>query len=103
MTNDPKRTDRVVDLTIDIDELRGTAPARQAALVQRAHAWGSRYFYSMLPAPAVDDPAGPWDLIARFYWPHPIALKTERSRAYRRLSPPEHEAAHLIGWKRMCL
>ena len=92
-----------LDLTVDIDELRGTAPARQAALVQRAHEWGSRYFYSMLPALAVDDPAAPWDLIARFYWPHPISLRTERSRVYRRLSPPEHEAVHLIGWKRMCL
>jgi hypothetical protein len=90
-----------LDLTVDIDELRAMAPEQQEAHVRRAHEWGSAYFYSMVPAVAAEAPETPWPLLERWFWTHPIAVRTARSGAYSRIAPPEHDAAHLVGWRRM--
>ncbi len=99
-TGDTLRPPRV-DLTIDLGELMLMTPSRVSMHVERAYEWGSTYFYSLLPAPAVTGPASPWPVIERWYWPQPIPQRTERSTVYTRIIDSTRDVAHLVGWRRM--
>jgi hypothetical protein len=69
--------------------------------VERAYAWGSRFFYSMVPYPALGEPSSPWPLVERWFWPHPIPRRADRSLQFRREMPLEMDDAHFMGWRRL--
>ena len=90
-----------IDLTIDLGELHNMSPPRASAHIQRAFEWGSPYLYSMVPARVVETPSTPWTLIERWYWPHPVPLRSEQTAEFAEIASHEDNYAHLVGWRRI--
>jgi hypothetical protein len=94
-----------LDLAIDMMALRNMSVDRARFHVQRAFDLRCPYLYSLMPPGTFAEQATVWGLIERLYWPHPIPARREQwSRPMVGVDPeppPEHEEAHLVGWRRM--
>ncbi len=92
-----------IDLTLDIMTLRNMSESRVRDHVQRSFTLGSRYFYSLLPgAAATAGTPSAWSTIERLFWAHPVPPRVDPALVDDETgAAPDHEYAHVVGWRRI--